>query len=91
MIGQLHRRPARPSSQQFLIAIDKAVTAELEVQLVAGNCGAHKTPEIQAWLPGDCWFHVHFTPTGSSWLSQLERWLVRLTDKLIRRVVHTAV
>src|SRR3954466_10862733 len=36
-------------------------------------------------------FHVHFTPTGSSWINQVERWFGLLTDKLIRRGVHTSV
>ena len=89
MISQLHRRHRATEFKKFLIAIDKAVTAELDVHLVADNYGTHKTPEIQAWLTRHPRFHVHFTPTGSSWINQVERWFGLLTDKLIRRGVHT--
>jgi transposase len=61
------------------------------VHLVCDNYGTHKTAEIQAWLAGHPRFHVHFTPTGSSWVNQVERWFGHLTDKLIRRGVHTSV
>ena len=91
MISQLHRRHRATEFKKFLIAIDKAVTAELDVHLVADNYGTHKTPEIQAWLTRHPRFHVHFTPTGSSWINQVERWFGLLTDKLIRRGVHTSV
>jgi transposase len=47
--------------------------------------------EIQAWLGRHPRFHMHFTPTGSSWLNQVERWFALLTDKLIRRGVHTSI
>src|SRR5207245_11623832 len=49
------------------------------------------TTEIQAWLPRQPRIHMHFTPTGSSWINQVERWFGFLTDKLIRRGVHTSV
>jgi transposase len=91
VISQRHRRHRATEFKKFLIAIDKAVTAELDVHLVADNYGTHKTPEIQAWLTRHPRFHVHFTPTGSSWINQVERWFGLLTDKLIRRRVHTSV
>ena len=91
VISQLHRRHRATEFKKFLIAIDKAVTAELDVHLVADNYGTHKTPEIQAWLTRHPRFHVHVTPTGSSWINQVERWFGLLTDKLIRRGVHTSV
>ena len=91
VISQLHRRHRATEFKKFLIAIDKAVMAELDVHLVADNYGTHKTPEIQAWLTRHPRFHVHFTPTGSSWINQVERWFGLLTDKLIRRGVHTSV
>ena len=88
VISQLHRRHRATEFKKFLIAIDKAVTAELDVHLVADNYGTHKTPDIQAWLTRHPRFHDHFTPTGSSWINQVERWFGLLTDKLIRRGVH---
>jgi transposase len=91
VISQLHRRHRAIEFKKFLTAIDKAVPAELDVHLVADNYGTHKTPEIQAWLARHPRFHMHFTPTGSSWVNQVERWFALLTDKLIRRGVHTSV
>ena len=63
----------------------------LDVHLVCDNYATHNTPEIKAWLSKHPRFHVHFTPTGSSWINQVERWFGLLTDKLIRRGVHTSV
>ena len=91
VISQLHRRHRASEFKKFLNAIDKAVPAGLDVHLVADNYGTHKTPEIQAWLARHPRFHMHFTPTGSSWINQVERWFGLLTDKLIRRGVHTSV
>jgi transposase len=91
VISQLHRRHRAVEFKKFLVAIDKAVPAELDVHLVCDNYGTHKTPEIQQWLARHPRFHVHFTPTGSSWMNQVERWFGLLTDKLIRRGVHTSI
>ena len=65
--------------------------ADLDVHLVCDNDATHNTPEIRTWLDRHTRFHVHFTPTGSSWMNQVERWFGLLTDKLIRRGVHTSV
>ena len=91
VISQLHRRHRSTEFKKFLITIDKTVPADLDVHLVADNYGTHKTPEIKAWLARHPRFHIHFTPTGSSWINQVERWFGLLTDKLIRRGVHTSV
>lgn len=91
VISQLHRRHRATEFNEFLTAIDKAVPAELDAPLVADNYGTHKTPEIQAWPARHPRFHMHFTPTGSSWVNQVERWFALLTDKLILRGVHTSV
>ena len=91
VIGELHRRHRAVEFKKFLITIDKAVPAELDVHLVCDNYGTHNTPEIRAWLARHPRFQIHFTPTGSSWINQVERWFGLLTDKLIRRGVHTSV
>ncbi|WP_327328624.1 transposase [Streptomyces sp. NBC_01210] len=51
----------------------------------------HKAPAIKAWLGRRPRFHVHFTPTGSSWINRVERWFGHLTDKLIHRGTHRSV
>src|SRR5947207_6891499 len=91
VISELHRRHRAIECRKFLARIDKAVPADLDVHLVCDNYATHNTPEIRAWLARRPRFHVHFTPTGSSWMNQVERWFGLLTDKLIRRGVHTSV
>ncbi|OEJ56639.1 DDE endonuclease [Streptomyces agglomeratus] len=91
VIGELHRRHRAVEFKKFLVTIDKAVPAGLDVHLVCDNYATHNTAEIKTWLAKHPRFHVHFTPTGSSWINQVERWFGLLTDKLIRRGVHTSV
>jgi len=91
VISELHRRHRAIEFRKFLASIDKAVPAGLDVHLVCDNYATHNTAEIRAWLARRPRFHVHFTPTGSSWMNQVERWFGLLTDKLIRRGVHTSV
>jgi transposase len=91
VISELHRRHRAIEFKKFLTAIDKAVPADLDVHLVCDNYATHNTPEIRTWLARHPRFHIHFTPTGSSWMNQVERWFGLLTDKLIRRGVHTSV
>ncbi len=91
VIGELHRRHRATEFRKFLVTIDKTVPAELDVHLVCDNLATHKTPIVNEWLARHPRFHVHFTPTGSSWLNQVERWFGYLTDQLTRRGVHKSV
>jgi len=91
IISQLHRRHRAIEFRKFLTAIDKAVPAGLDLHLVCDNYANCNTPEIRTWLARHPRFRVHFTPTGSSWMNQVERRFGLLTDKLIRRGVHTSV
>ncbi|HEV2919275.1 MAG TPA: transposase, partial [Actinomycetota bacterium] len=63
----------------------------LDVHVICDNYGTHKTPAIKAWLASRPRFHLHFTPTGSSWVNQVERWFGFLTDQMIRRGAHKSV
>jgi transposase-like protein/transposase len=91
VISQLRRHHRAAEFRKFLITIDKAVPAGLDVHLVCDNLSTHKAPVIQAWLARHPRFRLHFTPTGSSWINQVERWFGYLTDKKIRRGVHKSV
>ena len=91
VIGQLHRRHRAVEFKRFLTTIDKAVPEGLDVHVICDNYGTHKTPAIMAWLGRHPRFHLHFTPTGSSWINQVERWFGFLTDQLLRRGVHKSV
>ncbi len=73
VISKLYSRRRATEFKKFLIAIDKAVPAELDVHLVCDNLSTHKTPAINTWLARHPRFHMHFTPTGSSWLNRVER------------------
>jgi transposase len=91
VIGELHRRHRAVEFLRFLRKIDKAVPAGLDIHLVCDNLATHKTPGVQQWLARRPRFHLHFTPTGSSWINQVERWFGYLTDQKIRRGVHKSV
>ncbi|MFE7268933.1 IS630 family transposase [Streptomyces sp. NPDC057592] len=91
VISELHRRHRAIEFKKFLVTIDKAVPVGLDIHLVCDNYATHNTAEIRTWLGKHPRFHVHFTPTGSSWMNQVERWFGLLTDKLIRRGAHTSV
>jgi transposase len=69
---------------RFLRKID-AETPELQLHLIVDNYGTHKHPSVQSWLKRHPRFHLHFTPTSSSWLNLVERWFREITDKRIRR------
>ncbi|MGA7614853.1 MAG: IS630 family transposase [Thermoanaerobaculia bacterium] len=70
---------------RFLKKIDAEVPAELDVHLIADNYATHKHPKVRRWLDRNPRFHMHFTPTSSSWLNLVERFFRDLTDKRIRR------
>jgi transposase/transposase-like protein len=91
VITEIRRRHRAVEYKKFLIAIDKAVPAELDVHIVCDNLATHKTPAIRAWLARHPRFHIHFTPTGSSWINQVERWFSYLTTDLLQRGVYKNV
>jgi len=72
---------------RFLKLIYKRVPKDQDIHLILDNYGAHKTPEVRAGLGKHPRFHLHFTPTSSSWLNQVERFFRDLTDKCVRRGV----
>jgi transposase len=88
IIGSLHRRHRAVEFRKFLTKIDAEVPADLDVHLICDNLSTHKTPSVMRWLHAHPRIHLHFTPTSSSWLNQVERWFALLTDKRLRRGVH---
>jgi putative transposase len=69
----------------FIERIDKAVPAALDVHLIVGNYSTHKHAKVRLWLAERPRFHVHYTPTYSSWLNQVERWFGLIPQQAIRR------
>jgi len=88
LIGQTQRRHRSLEFRNFLDTIEQNVPAELDVHLILDNYGTHKTQLIRDWLVKRPRFHLHFTPTSSSWLNLVERWFALLTEKQLRRGVH---
>lgn len=88
VLGEFHRRHRAIEFRKFLDTIEAAVPATLDVHLILDNYGTHKTPKIHRWLTRHPRFHVHFTPTGASWINLVERWFAALTEKQLRRGTH---
>jgi transposase len=91
VIAQHYRRHRHEEFLRFLKLIDAAVPAGLDLHLVLDNYATHKTPEIHKWLLRQPRFHLHFTPTSSSWLNLVERWFAELTNRKLRRSAHRSV
>jgi len=89
--GSIHRRHRATEFRKFLTKLDRDIPAELDVHLICDNYGTHKTPAVKRWLDLHPRFHMHFTPTYSSWLNQVERWFGLLTDKKLRRGAHRSI
>jgi transposase len=91
VIGQCLPRHRAAEFRKFLDQIEANVPKGLDVHLVMDNYATHKTQLIRDWLAKRPRWHVHLTPTSSSWLNQVERFFALLTDKKIRRGVHRSV
>jgi hypothetical protein len=74
---------------KFLDTIDHAVPQRFDVHLVLDNYGTHKTPMIHRWLVKRPRFHLHFTPTGTSWINQVERWFALPQHMFPQNTVET--
>jgi transposase len=88
VVGKCYRRHRSVEFRRFLDIIDRHVPEELDVHLVLDNYGTHKTALIHQWLLKRPRFHLHFTPTSSSWINLVERWFALLTNQQIRRGTH---
>lgn len=76
---------------KFLKKIDAETPPELDLHLIVDNYATHKHPKVKNWLKRHKRFHLHFTPTSSSWLNVIERWFRELTQKRLRRGVFRSV
>lgn len=91
VVGQCLPRHRHQEFLKFLRTLDREFPDELELHLIVDNYQTHKHPNVDAWLAKHPRFHLHFTPTSSSWLNLIERWFRELTDKAIRRGVFHSV
>jgi transposase len=88
VIGRCYPKHRSTEFRKFLDQVEKAVPPNLDVHLVMDNYATHKTKPIRDWLLKRPRWHVHFTPTGASWINQVERFFALITDKQIRRGTH---
>jgi transposase len=88
VIAETHRRHRSVEFRHFLDTIDAAVPPELDVHLVLDNAATHKTALIRRWLLKRPRYHVHFTPTSSSWLNLVECWFSILQRRELARGVY---
>lgn len=76
---------------QFLRHIDKNVPEDLDIHLVVDNYVTHKHAKVRRWLAARPRYHLHYTPTYSSWLNQVEIWFNIITQRAIRRGTFRSV
>ena len=76
---------------QFLNQVDANVPSDLDIHLVVDNYSTHKHPKVKRWLATHPRFHIHYTPTYSSWLNQVEIWFNIITQRAIRRGTFKSV
>lgn len=91
VIGTCYPRHRHEEFLKFLRTIDRETPQGLDLHLILDNYGTHKHPTVKKWLKKHPRFHLHFTPTSSSWLNLVERWFGELTRKRIRRGVFRSV
>jgi transposase len=86
VIHQTRRAHAGKDVLAFFRWIDLHTPRDLEIHVVLDNLSAHKGPEVREWLakPRQARWHLHFTPTSSSWLNLVEGWFAQLTNKRLR-------
>ena len=81
----MQKRHRHQEFLQFLKHIEANVPKKLEIHLVVDNYATHKHAKIRNWLAARPRYHIHYTPTYSSWLNQVETWFNIITQKAIRR------
>ncbi len=91
IIGQCQDRHRHQEWLKFLKLIDQQTPADREVHLILDNYATHTHPKVKAWLARHARFHLHFTPTGASWLNMVERFFRDITEKRLRRGVFHSV
>jgi transposase len=91
VISSIHRRLRAIELKKFLTTIATEVPDRLEVHLACDNHSAHKSPSIVKWLQAHPRFHLHSTPTYSSWINQVQGLFSYVTAVLLQRSDHHSV
>jgi transposase len=88
VIGACFPEKRATEFRRFLGTIEKELPGDLAVHVVVDNSSIHNAPTVRRWLKRHPRFQLHFTPTYSSWLNQVERWFANLTEQALRRSSH---
>jgi transposase len=91
VIGTCYPRHRHEEFLKFMKTLDRKTSPIQDLHLILDNYGTHTHPNVQDWLAKHTRFHLHFTPTSSSWLNLIERWFGELTRKRIRRGTFASV
>jgi len=91
VIGKCFDRHRHQEFLRFLRIVDTQVPRRLQIHMILDNYGTHNHPNVKRWLEKHPRFHLHFTPTSSSWLNQAERFFAEITSKAIRRGIFGSV
>ena len=91
ILAQCKPRHRHQEFLSFLKHIDANVPPDLDVHLVVDNYSTHKHVKVKRWLAARPRYHIHFTPTYSSWINQVEIWFNIITQKAIRRGSFSSV
>ena len=83
IIGKCMPRHRAQEFRRFLDTVEKHVPTDLDIHIVMDNASSHKTKLIRDWFAKRRRWHMHFTPTSSSWINQVERFFALLTDQQI--------
>jgi transposase len=91
VIGKCMPRHRAQEFKKFLGEIERNVPADLDIHVIIDNASSHKTKAIRDWFARRSRWHVHYTPTSSSWINQVERFFALLAEKQIKRGAHKSV
>jgi len=90
-IGKLSAQHRAVDFRDFLDEIDRQTAPGLEIHVICDNLSAHKAPAVRKWLLAHPRVQLHFTPTYSSWISQVERWFAELQRRCLDRGVFCSL
>ena len=91
IVGKCMPRHRAREFRKFLDEIERNVPTNLDMHVVMDNASSHKTKLIRRWFAKRSHWHVHFTPTSSSWINQVERFFALLSEQQIKRGAHRSV
>jgi transposase len=91
VISKLSAQHRAVDFRDFLDQIDRQAGPSLDIHVICDNLSAHKAPVVHKWLLAHPRFQLHFTPTYSSWINQVERWLAELQRRCLERGVFCSL